>query len=168
MKKSVLAVTLFLATATVAQASSGTLNFNGTIRDTACSIDASDQNQTIAFGDVAKSLINGGGRSAPKPVEIKLQSCSQGTLTQIKTTLSGTAAGFEDAFGVSGVDNVGIVIEQNGKAVIPGSSVSQPLNDGDNTINFQASVIGNSATGTGTEVTEGTFSSAVNFNIEYI
>lgn len=61
MKKSVLAVTLFLATASVAQANSGTLNFNGTIRDTACSIDASDQNQTITFGDVAKSLINGGG-----------------------------------------------------------------------------------------------------------
>lgn len=166
MKKSVLAVTLFLATATVAQANSGTLNFNGTIRDTACSIDASDQNQTIAFGDVAKSLINGGGRSTPKTVQITLQSCSKGTLTGIKTTLSGVEAGFAEAFGVSGVDNAGIVIEQNGTAVAPGSSVTQPLNAGDNTISFQASVIGDSATGM--DVTEGTFSSAVNFNIDYI
>lgn len=166
MKKSVLAVTLFLATASLAQASNGTLNFNGTIRDTACSIDATNLDQTIAFGDVAKSLIDGGGRSAPKSVQIKLQSCSKGTLTQIKTTLAGTAAGFANAFGVSGVDNVGIVIEQNGTPVTPGSSVSQPLNTGDNTINFQASVIGDSAAGKG--VTEGNFTSTVNFNVDYI
>lgn len=171
MKKSLIAVGLILGMSSLAQASNGKISFDGTIRDTACSISAADLDQTVSFGDIAKSLVNAGGRSAPQTITIELKSCSKGTLANINTTLNGPAAGAGNlarAFGVSGVQNAGILIEQNGTAVIPNSTVSQPLQNGDNTITFQASVIGNNATGTGTDVTEGTFSSTVNFSIAYI
>jgi major pilin subunit PapA len=167
MKKAILAIALFSVTASMANAagSNGTISFGGTIRDTACSIADTDLNQRISFGDVAKSLINGGGRSAPQTVQIKLKSCDAATLTTIKTTLDGAPAGFSDAFGVSGVSNAGILIEQGGRAITPGTSVTQPLRDGENTVVFQASVIGNSAAGA--NVTEGEFESTVNFFVDY-
>lgn len=171
MKKSFLATGLILGMVSMAQASNGKITFDGTIRDTACSISAADLDQTVSFGDIAKSLVNAGGRTAPQTFTIELKSCSKGTLSNIRTTLNGPAAGtgnLASAFGVSGVRNAGILIEQNGTTVTPNTTVSQPLQDGDNTISFQASVIGNSATGAGNEVTEGTFTSVVNFNIAYI
>ncbi|WP_449556088.1 fimbrial protein [Huaxiibacter chinensis] len=166
MKKSLLAACLFMSVTSLAEASNGTIKFDGTIRDTACSIDASNLDQSVSFGDIAKSLINQGGRSNPEMINIKLKNCSQGTLKEIQTTLNGSPAGFSEAFGVSGVSNVGILIEQSGTIVKPNSSVKQALRNGDNTISFQASVVGDSATGK--DVTEGTFSSTVNFAIDYL
>ncbi|WP_148872413.1 fimbrial protein, partial [Serratia marcescens] len=129
MKKSILAVGLVLGLNTIAHASSnGVIEFNGTIRDTACSIEAAELDQTVSFGDIAKSAINGGGTTPPVNIEIKLRSCSSSTLNSIQTTLTGAAAGFSDAFGVSGVTNAGILIQRNGVTIVPSDSFTQPLN----------------------------------------
>ncbi|WP_336777675.1 fimbrial protein [Pantoea sp. USHLN256] len=166
MTKSVLALSLILGMTSFAQAATGTITFDGTIRDTACSIDAENLDQSVSFGLIAKSLINQGGRSAPENFSIKLKSCSKGTLDEVQTTLRGAAGSVADTFGVTGVNNAGIQIVHNGAVVKPNAAVKQALNNGDNVIDFQARVIGN--TGPGNDVTEGTFVSTVTFDIAYL
>lgn len=165
LNKALLAAAISLGMISAAQATSGKVDFTGTVVDTPCSIEAGDLVQSINFGAISQSTLNDGGTSQPENFSIAIKGCDNTTLDTAEITFGG-AAGHGDTFGVSGVDNIGILVQHAGKAVKPGSSVERSLIPGDNTLSFEAMVMGD-ADGTAKPVGTGTFHSTADFTIAY-
>lgn len=167
MKKSSLAAAIAFATlASCANASQGTVTFNGEINDTPCSIDASDQHQTINMGSVTSSALSGGGTSNPVPFTIKLTQCDNTTKKTVATTFTGPAASFGTGLlGISGnTTNAAIrLLDASDKPLQLGTATSQPLLAGQNDLRFKAQLIGDATT----DATPGVFSSVANFTMTY-
>lgn len=146
-------------------ASGGQITFEGLVLETPCSIDAGDLDQKVDFGIISKSQVNLGGQTPAKVFSIKLMDCEFATAGTATTTFNGQA-GHDDTFGVSGqAKNVGVVLVSNGKRIAPGSNIQQPVQAGNNTLNFQAFVEGDPDTTKAVEV--GDFTSVANFTIAY-
>ncbi|WP_162873675.1 fimbrial protein, partial [Klebsiella pneumoniae] len=62
------------------------------IIDAPCSIAPESIDQTVDLGQVSNVALKNGGKSNPRPFEIKLEQCDITTLKTVKTTFSGVAS----------------------------------------------------------------------------
>ncbi|MFP1758247.1 fimbrial protein [Lonsdalea quercina] len=149
----------------------GTVTFNGKIIDTPCSVSQDDLAQTIEFGEISKTVLEGGGTSVIKPFDITLKDCSIETSTSAKVVFSGgTAAGTNNKLlalhGTAG--GAGIAVLYSGEKVSFDGATAAVSNyklvNGDNTLSFTSYV---QKLPTDTDVTTGNFESTANFVISY-
>jgi len=173
MNKSLIALAIVAGSAftTVAQAADGTINFTGTITDTACTISTATKNQTVSLGTVSKTAFAAAGdTAAPTKFSIVLQNCPttvasaavkfDGPIDPNNTKLLALTSGTGIATGVA----VGIY-EKDAATLIPiaTNSASQTLSStADNTFEFIAKYVSTSAT-----VVSGPANAATNFTISY-
>ncbi|EFG8315803.1 fimbrial protein [Escherichia coli] len=150
--------------ANAAGPSSGKINFNGTVVDSPCNISGSSADQSIDLGLVSKSILNSGGTSVPKDINITLENCDTTTLGKAKITFSGNTDGADTLLASGTAQNVGIKINGYGKDVKFGSETDAiQIVDGSNTLHFTAWAVKSA----GGNVSEGNFSAVSNFNISY-
>jgi len=171
MKIIVLAILAGSAFVSVAQAADGTINFTGSITDTACTVSTDTKNQTVNLGKVSKTAFAAAGDvAAPTKFDIVLEECPatvtnasvkfDGPIDPANSNLLALTAGTGIATGVG----VGIY-EQNASTIIPiaTNSASKTLSStADNKFEFIAKYVATAAA-----VTQGPANAATNFTISY-
>lgn len=79
MKKTIIALSLIAAPLLMinnALAADGTINFTGTITDSACTVDTASASQTVSLGTVSSSAFSAAGDTAsPTKFTINLSNC---------------------------------------------------------------------------------------------
>ena len=171
--KTALASMIILASSSsvvyAAGAGGGTVSFEGAIIEAACSIDPESVDQTVKFGQVAKSELEAGGNSSPEEFFIKLKGCDTSSLTDktITTTFTGASSGaVPGALGIVGdAQGAGIMmVDGGGRSIVLGTATApQGLQDGNNTLAFGAYLKG-AASG---DITPGEFTAITNFSLAY-
>jgi len=152
-------------------AADGTINFTGSIRDTACTVNTSSATQTVNLGTVAASSFGAAGTQASATrFTINLTSCPtavtsasirfDGPLASGNSSLLGLTSGTGVATGVG----IGIY-EQNSTTLIPVGQASALVtlsSTGTNALNFIAKYVSTAAT-----VGAGTANAAATFTVAY-
>lgn len=171
--KSALASMVLLASSAsvvhAAGAGAGTVTFNGSIIEAACSIDPDSVDQTVGLGQVAKSQLADGGTAAPEEFYIKLTGCDVASLTDKTVTTTFTGAGSAQVPGALGIVGTArgagiMMVDGSGTPVVLGAATQpQLLQDGSNSLAFGAFLKGQ-ATG---DITPGDFTAVTNFSLAY-
>jgi len=155
-------------------ADGGTVNFNGQIVNSPCSIAPSSQNITVPMGTVSSAALSAvGNKSTPSKFQILLQ-CVSLPKTGASVTFTGTADATVPAnlalanagqVGVSSATGVAIQLgDSAGTPIALGSaSGTYTLGLGDNPLNFQAAYIA-----TKSAVTVGPANATAQFVITYL
>ncbi|MBS1206122.1 MAG: fimbrial protein [Proteobacteria bacterium] len=169
MKKILLIATVAALFSTqYASAADGTINFNGNITDTACTIDASSANQTVTMGTVSKTSFQGAGSTAaPTRFTISLTACPD---TTAKVRFDGpTAPGNASILRLNTgetAEGVGVAIyEDDSSTLIPVSTASAAKtlsNAGENVLAYVAKYMA-----TGDSVIAGSANATASFTITY-
>ena len=179
MKQTTIAKLLAVAAAGLlsqaAFADGGTVNFNGQIVDSPCSIDPSSQNITVPMGTVSRAVLNGaaGKKATPSKFQILLTNCGA-TAKGATVTFTGTTdANVKDDLAISNAGQVGVTAatgvaielgDSAGTKVPVGSaSGTYVLGLGNNPLNFQAAYVS-----TGPAVTVGPANSTAQFVVTYL
>lgn len=176
MKKSNIAKLAAIAFAGVlsqgAFAADGTINFNGQIVDTPCSISPASQNMTVPLGNVARDYFTALGKKAtPAKFNIELLNCGA-TAKGATVTFTGTPdANVTDDLRigvgeVAGAAATGVAIELGDSAGtkigLGSESGEYTLVVGDNPLKFQAVYVQTLAA-----VTVGTANAVSQFTVNY-
>lgn len=172
MKKVLLIATIAALFSTqYASAADGTIYFNGSITDTACTVDASSDNQTVVMGTVSTTAFHGAGStSSPTRFTISLTTCPESASTA-KVRFDGpTAPGnpsilrlTNDAQAATGV---GVAIyEDDSSTLIPVSTASAAKTLSSTGVNELAYVAKYMATGD--DITAGDAKATASFTITY-
>ncbi|EMY7928800.1 fimbrial protein [Klebsiella aerogenes] len=168
-----LAVSAF-AHADTTTSSTGTIEFNGSVVDTACAIDADSIDQTVALGEVrSASIATAGAASTHVPFSIQLDDCDSTEATTASFAFTGQTAGSDDTVlenlysGSDGATGVGVQLVDASGATVPvdgstSSTSALTVQDGTNIANFDAYMI---ATADG--ATAGSVHSTVTFQVTY-
>ncbi len=157
-------------------ADGGTVNFNGSIVDSPCSIDPSSQNITVPMGAISRAVLNGaaGKRTlTPSKFQILLTNCGA-TAKGATVTFTGTtdakvtddlAIANAGQVGVTAATGVAIELGDSAGTKIPVGSASGTyvLGVGNNPLNFQATYVS-----TGPAVTVGPANSTAQFVVTYL
>ncbi|WP_315708244.1 fimbrial protein [Brenneria uluponensis] len=169
MKKVLLIATIAALFSTqYASAADGTINFNGSITDTACTVDTSSANQTVEMGTVSSSAFNGAGSTAsPTRFTISLTACPD---TTAKVRFDGpTALGNSSILRLNDgqtAAGVGVAIyEDDSSTLIPVSTASAAKTlspTGTNELAYIAKYMA-----TGDTVTAGGANATASFTIAY-
>lgn len=169
MKKNILVSTiagLMTFCVNAADPATGRLSFDGTVVDSPCNISSLSADQAIDLGLVSKSILNNGGTSSQKDINIVLENCDASTMSKAKIAFSGNVDGSTELTTSGTAKNVVVKINGYGKDVQFGKETDAiAIVDGTNTLHFTAWAE-KSATANG-DVTEGNFSAVSNFNITY-
>lgn len=156
--------------AATAQAADGTIQFNGTIIDAACTVTPASAGQTVTLGQVSDSALSSvGATAAATAFQIDLTSCpAAATTAAIKfdgTPYQGDNSALE-LTNVSGVaTGVGIEIRDADNSVLPLFTASNPVTlsqTGTNSLKFSAAYVAKSAT-----VTAGPADATATFSVIY-
>lgn len=147
----------------------GTVTFTGAIINSPCSIHPDSVDQTVNLGQISSIALKDGGKSSPKPFQVKLENCditalSKGTVT---TTFTG-AEGVDGRLGIDGVAKGASIALTNGagKPIVLGTATDpQKIQNGNNTLEFAAYLQGDNASG---GVVPGEFHSVANFTLAYL
>ena len=171
MKQRILALLVAAAAISpVAHAADGTVKFTGKILDSACTVDASTKDQTVALGQIDKGAFSAAGDTAAATrFSIKLTACPA-TVTSAKVKFDGTAdAGNNNVLaltsGTGVATGVGVQLANADGSVLPlyTDSTSTTLSTtGVNTLDFVARYIATAAT-----VTPGEADATANFTVNY-
>ncbi|ADO08192.1 fimbrial protein [Pantoea agglomerans] len=173
MKKiSLIAVALAAAgISSMASAADGTVNFTGTIRDTACTVDTASANQTVNLGTVAATSFGSSGATASSSrFTINLTGCPA-AVTSANIRFDGPlSSGNSDLLALSSdqtATNVGVgIYQQDSTTLIPVGRASAPVTlstTGTNALNFIAKYVSTAATvGAGSANAVATFTVAYN------
>ncbi|RWR01119.1 fimbrial protein [[Pantoea] beijingensis] len=174
MKKFTLIATATLAAVSIcgtASAADGTINFTGSIRDTACTVDTASANQTVNLGNIATTSFGSAGSSASSArFTINLTDCPA-AITSASIRFDGPlASGNSNLLALSSgqtATNVGVgIYEQNSTTLIPVGSPSDAVTlsaTGINAINFLAKYVSTAAVvGAGSANAVATFTVAYN------
>lgn len=148
----------------------GVINFEGSVINAACSIDAKSLDQTIQMGAIAVHALDKGGKSHPVDFSIQLHDCDLSLGSNATVAFNGIAGAVADnldkTFATTDTagGSVGIVITDIGGNAIEPNASSTPvvLNPNDNELRFQAYVQGSSQS-----IVPGTFKSVANFVMNY-
>ncbi|WP_199638703.1 fimbrial protein [Serratia sp. PAMC26656] len=165
------AVLAFGATSMMAQAANqgaGTVTFKGAIIDAPCSIAPESVDQTVDMGQVSNVALKKGGKSMPRPFDIKLEQCDTSTMKTVTTTFSGKSS-------ATSADRLGIIGNASGASIAITDMASNPiklgvatptqtLNDGNNTLRFAAYLQGDGASAA---VVPGDFTAVADFKLAY-
>ncbi|WP_425458206.1 fimbrial protein [Collimonas rhizosphaerae] len=156
-------------------ADGGTVNFNGNIVDSPCTVDPSSQNITVPLGDVSRTVFGSvaGKKSTPSKFTILLTDCGP-TAKGATVTFTGTtdatvkddlAIANAGQVGVTAATGVAIELGDSAGTKIPVGSASGTyvLGLGNNPLKFQAAYIS-----TSTAVTVGPANSTAQFVVSYL
>lgn len=156
----------------------GQIRFIGTIIEAPCSIDQDKTTQEVNFGQVSASFLNSEGKSGPKEVLIELKDCvlsesvdADGNPVSgdesVTVTFSGQDTVADKYLGVSGVDGVGVTMNDWKNSPVEWG-VEGPnahtITAGANTLNYTAYL---EKLPTATTVTTGDFVAITNFTLAY-
>lgn len=144
------------------------INYRGTLVADACQLSSDTAEQIVEFPDIATRNFKKHSRSAPKKFELRLIECDLSAGEIVNVTFYGTESGEQPGtFAITEGDAKGISIAietENGDAVKPSETLRPvTLLEEGNTLRFRAYIQGNDHDA----VTEGSFSSSVNFLMEY-
>jgi type 1 fimbria pilin len=148
----------------------GTVKFHGTIIDAPCSITPNTIEQTVELGDISNKALANGGKSNPRPFDIKLESCDLSGLTDKTVTITFTGPESSAQPGylaiVGNASGAAIAITNDNGTNIPLGTPSQATKtqQGDNVLSYAAYLQGN---GTSAAVVPGSFTSVANFTLAY-
>lgn len=160
-----MALTSFGANA--ANQGQGVVNFKGEIIDAPCGIAPESADQTIDFGQISKAHLNAKGTSVKKDVDIKLVNCELGGAQKVALiTFNGQT--IDAGRKMLGASNTGagiVMVGQDGKDVVFGTSIPIVVVDGNNTLHYQAWVT--AANADTPAVTEGAFTAVTDFTLAY-
>lgn len=147
-------------------ASDGTINFTGTVTETACTVSSSTV--AVAFGTIASSSFSAAGDvAAPTQFAISLTDCPA-SVTSATVKFDGTADTTNSnllALGSSSTAaGLGVAIYDNTGTIVPAatSSSAYTLATGSNSLDFVARLMSTSAT-----ITAGTVATSTDFTIAY-
>ncbi|MCC4605477.1 fimbrial protein [Xanthomonas campestris pv. badrii] len=159
----------------------GTINFTGSIVNTACSIEVGSDDQTVSLGQVrADAFTAKGDRSTPVLFSVKLSDCALAKsatpdidaysnvalqFSGVTATTDNTVLGLSNSGDGGNANNIGIQILDGGVPVAVNGSAATPkhlLGEGENTLSFAAAYV---ATAPG--VTAGSASAMANFKLIY-
>lgn len=176
MKKIILATMisgLMSASALAVDAGSGTVTFSGSIIDSPCSIAPGEENQEVPLGQVSNVTLDNGGESSAQPFQIKLEGCNLKGDNQVAVTFKGTEAGKNTGYLQITGDATGAAVKimnSSGTQIKVNSSAKQNYVEGNNTLKFQASLIGLKLVDAQSKVipvTPGKFQAVTNFTLAY-
>ncbi len=150
----------------------GTVNFTGSVVDTACAVDTASTNLNVNMGQVRLAALGTtAGTQAPSRTDfqIKLVDCDVSTIQNAQITFNGvTSQGdpsvLEAGVGAGKATGVGVQIFDHTGSALPVGTASTvvQLNAGDNTLHFQSGFIS-----TSTSPTAGDASASSTFTITY-
>lgn len=160
--KLVPALFFYLLSYSSAYAYEGRVHVNGSIIDSACSIDVDSREQSIDMGIIPLSVIRQSGRGLDKNVSINLINCMVNEYKHFKITFDGDAEG--DLFGVRGdASGVGLQISDNKGIIFPGKAISlRGYFHDDSTLKYSLRLMANSHV-----LKAGMYSSSVRFKLDY-
>lgn len=154
--------------------SSGTVDFEGTVVNTPCTLNGDNTAQTVQLGEVTQSQMQDtGSKSASTPFSIQLEQCDS-TVAQTASFAFTGQADANDATSLSNEDsgndaatNVAVQVTDASNTVIPidgtdDTGAALTLKDGTNIANFNAYMI--SAAGS---ATAGKVHSTMTFVVTY-
>lgn len=155
-----------MSAGTMADMGAGTVTFTGTVSDAPCNIAAESVDQTVPFGLISKSYLNG-KKEVMKNFDIKLEQCDTTTLKKADITFYGpnNATGAElKTHGVA--QNVAVrLASASGNDITLGTAVETPMQGETNLLKFTA--YAKKAAGAAGDVTEGEFSAVADFRMSY-
>lgn len=147
------------------------IQFRGTVVARACNIAPESADQSVDMGSVIVKTVYRFGKDRTWPFYINLTDCK----TNVYKTVSVTFTGTEDSELTgklainNGANGVAIAITDDKNVVIdlgtPSSATT--LSNGDNTLKFNAYVLGRPSAIQNRSITEGQFSSVANFVVSY-
>jgi P pilus assembly protein, pilin FimA len=149
----------------------GVVEFTGSIIDAPCSVDPDSSKVEVKFGQVSKSVLADGGKSASQDFTIDLVNCDFGspaTNNKVTATFNGVSATTDNTLlniaGTASGAGVGIQTYQGEQITLGTPSSAFALSgNGDHQLKFAAFLQGlNSGS-----VTEGDFSATANFELAY-
>nr|WP_281172955.1 fimbrial protein [Trabulsiella guamensis] len=154
-----------------ANASDGTIRFNGSIVDSPCVISSNSQNQEVDMGAVKSSTFStAGDKSTATPFQIRLEECDL-TAGKTKVNVVFNGIGDDDDTTLLSVDNgagsatgVGIgLFDAKGEAIALNDGASlEALSEGETVLNYDARYVS-----TKDAVTVGSASGQVDFSLTY-
>lgn len=149
----------------MADTGTGTVTFTGTVSDAPCNIAAESVDQTVPFGLISKSYLNG-NKEVMKNFDIKLEQCDTTTLKTAAITFYGPNSATGTELKTDGVaKNVAVrLASAGGNDITLGTAVEAPMQGDTNILKFVA--YAKKAAGAG-DVTEGEFSSVADFRMSY-
>lgn len=171
MKSALASMVLMAGSISMVQAAgAGTITFEGSIVEAACSISPESVDQTVGLGQVAKSRLDSGGEGDPEAIYIKLIGCDVSGLTDKTVTTTFTGAGSTDVPGALGIvgtaRGAGIMMRDgSGASIVLGTPTTpQLIADGSNTLVYGAYLKGSATAGA---VVPGEFTGITNFSLAY-
>ncbi len=174
-KTAVVSFALLAGSMSVVQAAGqgdGRVTFFGSIHDGACSITPGTVDQSVNLGAISNKKLENGGRTEGQVFSIDLEGCDVSSLAD--KTVTATFTGTSDplipgSLALAGsASGAGIFMEHGGKTIELGTPTApQLLQDGNNTLVFNAYVKGAPATTPPTPVVSGAFTAIANFTLAY-
>ncbi len=164
-----LSSTAALAAATPTTVNGGTVHFKGEVVNAACAVDAGSVDQTVQLGQVrTASLAQEGATSSAVGFNIQLNDCDTNVASKAAVAFLGTAidAGHTNVLALQSsaagsATNVGVqILDRTGAALtLDGATFSSEttLNNGTNTIPFQARYFATGAATPGAANADATF-----------
>ncbi|MBP2169253.1 type 1 fimbria pilin [Erwinia toletana] len=161
----------YVFAANAADSGHGTVTFQGAIIDAPCSINPDSIDQTINLGQISAAALSASGKtgsSIPRPFQIKLENCTTATLSTVQTKFTGAASAYDkDSLALSGSASGASIVMLDGsneKVKLNVATTPQTLQDGHNTLNFNAYLQGGGSSAT---IVPGEFNSITNFTLAY-
>lgn len=166
-----------LAHAAVKDRGHGKVTFSGSIIDAPCSIAPESIDQTVELGAISNVALKDGGKSMPRPFQIKLENCDltvdandpSKNNNKVSLTFTGSASEADSALlGITGTaKGAGIALtDGNGKNITLGTATdARLLQNGSNTLSFSAYLQGSGASGA--QIVPGEFQSVADFTLAY-
>ncbi|WP_100159010.1 fimbrial protein [Proteus columbae] len=154
--------------ATTVTVNGGSVNFEGAVVNAACGVDSSSSNQTVRLGQFRVAEFTAKGDETGRiPFSIKLNNCDTTVSANAAITFNGTASTDANAFALQGADaaeNIALKItDSTNTVVVPNNaSTTQKLIDGENQLNYNASLISTEDT-----VKAGSANVTTNFMVTY-
>ncbi|ONK51194.1 type-1 fimbrial protein subunit A [Escherichia coli] len=164
-----LSSTVALAETTATTVNGGTVHFKGEVVNAACAVDAGSVDQTVQLGQVrTASLAQEGATSSAVGFNIQLNDCDTNVASKAAVAFLGTAidAGHTNVLALQSsaagsATNVGVqILDRTGAALtLDGATFSSEttLNNGTNTIPFQARYYATGAATPGAANADATF-----------
>lgn len=161
-----------IAYADDATVNGGTIHFKGEVVNAACAVDTGSIDQTVQLGQVKVSTLNGPDKvSSAVGFNIQLNDCDVSVSSKASVAFTGVAVPENtkvlalESSAAGGATNVGVqVLDRNSVPLtFDGATfgTSATLNNGTNTLPFQARYL---ATGV---ATAGTANASANFKVQY-
>lgn len=153
----------------LADSTTGQIELQGELVNTACGLAPSSSPVTVDFGQVPVSLLQGGGQ-ATETKNIELQYCDTTIATSAIVSYNPTTVNPNDntlaAFTSGTASGAGIGLKDSASQTVAWGNPTTPVTlvDGTNTIPFVAFL---KAEAGATTVTAGAFQSTINFTIDY-